>query len=144
MKISSSFPDNSFIPVEHSRNGGDISPPISIEDIPPSTISLVLICTDIDAQTGGFIHWLVWNLPRNTTNIVEGSVPSESVSGVTDWGENHWGGPQPPNGTHRYVFTVYALDIFLNLPQSSRAEDILIAIKSHILDSASVTGLYNA
>lgn len=144
MKISSSFTDNSFIPTKHSRNGGDISPPIIIEDAPVDTVSFVLICQDIDAsQKDGWNHWLVWNIPKDTKNIPESSLPIGSKCGTTDWGENRWGGPQPPSGTHRYVFTVYALDTILDLPESSTRTDVLKAIEKHTLTTANLTGLYS-
>ena len=44
---------------------------------------------------------------------------------------------------HRYVFTLYALDVHsLNLNGSFTGEDALRAMQKHVLAQASVTGTY--
>lgn len=144
MKISSDFNDNENIPSKYSRNGSDISPPLQFTETPPESKSLALICIDPDAsKPGGWTHWLVWNISPITTQIYENKVPLNSIVGINDWGENRWGGPQPPSGTHRYVFTVYALDTILDLPESSTRTDVLKAIEKHTLTTANLTGLYS-
>ena len=56
-------------------------------------------------------------------------------------------GPCPPwndSIPHHYVFTLYALDIE-KLPLSGRFSggDVIKAMKGHILDQASMTGVYS-
>jgi phosphatidylethanolamine-binding protein (PEBP) family uncharacterized protein len=39
-------------------------------------------------------------------------LPAQSTQGHTDFGSNQYGGPCPPPGApHRYIVTVYALDV---------------------------------
>ncbi len=90
---------------------------------------------------GTWDHWLVWNLPP-TTEIPEGSLPEGASEGVNSWGNNNYGGPCPPSGTHRYFFKLYALDQKLDLPSSTKKEELEAALKPHLLDEAILMGLY--
>lgn len=146
MKITSTaFGDGEYIPVKYSKNGGNISPPLSIAEIPDGTKSLALICHDPDAPIeGGFTHWVVWNIAPETTEILENSIPAGSVQGLSDWKTNTWGGPQPPSGTHRYDFYLYALDTDLNLPANTDRGGLEAAMGGHIIDTSKITGLYSA
>ncbi|HEY4718836.1 MAG TPA: YbhB/YbcL family Raf kinase inhibitor-like protein, partial [Anaerolineales bacterium] len=45
-----------------------------------------------------------------------------------------YGGPCPPQGsTHRYVFTLYALDTMLELESGANKRELLAAMEKHIL-----------
>ncbi|MCK4724548.1 MAG: YbhB/YbcL family Raf kinase inhibitor-like protein [Anaerolineales bacterium] len=48
-----------------------------------------------------------------------------------------------PGGKHRYSFTIYALDTFLNLPAEATMAEVLDAIEGHILTQAEVIGSYD-
>lgn len=146
MKISSSaFDDGGYIPAKYSKRGGDISPPLSIAEVPVEAKSLALICHDPDAPTpGGFAHWVVWNIPPSTMEIFENSLPTGSVQGISDWKTNTWGGPQPPSGTHRYNFYLYALDTDLNLPANTDRGGLEAAMDGHIIETVKTTGLFSA
>lgn len=146
MNLSSpAFGNGEMIPAKYSRRGRDISPPLNIEDIPAGAKSLALICNDPDAaKASGFTHWLVWNIPPSTQKIAEGSVPDGAIQGLTDWGENKWGGPQPPSGMHRYFFTLYALDSLLNIPSSSDKSALEAAMEGYVISSATLMGTYNS
>jgi hypothetical protein len=74
-------------------------------------------------------------------------VREEEVSGLGKNGKNSYGnygydGPCPPGGTHRYYFKLYALDAMLNLKAGLTKEDLLAAIKGHVLAEAQVMGKY--
>jgi Raf kinase inhibitor-like YbhB/YbcL family protein len=143
MVISSqAFKHNSFIPSKYTCHGDNINPPLEIKDVPKKAKSLVLIVDDPDAPSGTFTHWTVWNVSPTITQINEGSVPAGAVEGQTDFGESDYGGPCPPSGTHRYFFKLYALDIALNLTSEAEKRDLEKAIKGHILDEATLVGLY--
>jgi Raf kinase inhibitor-like YbhB/YbcL family protein len=52
-------------------------------------------------------------------------------------------GPCPPSGQiHRYVFTLYAVDVMLDLPAGARKDEILEAIDGHILAQTQLSGTY--
>lgn len=97
---------------------------------------------DPDAPVGTWVHWTIWNITPQTTEIPENSAPLGAFEGVTDFGKPGYGGPCPPNGTHRYFFKLYALDILFTLPQTARKADTEKAMQGHILDKAELIGLY--
>jgi len=142
---STAFVDGGFIPAQHSRNGGDGSPPLSIHGLPRKTRSIALVCHDPDApRAGGFTHWVVWNIAPDIDEIVSGTLPPHAVEGINDWGVHQWGGPQPPSGVHRYIFYLYALDTMLDLPTNTNRRGLEEAIQDHLLETATITGLFGA
>src|SRR5205085_6956118 len=110
-----------------------------IGNIPPKTKSLVLIVEDPDAMKGTFLHWSVYDIPP-TSKIVENSIPGKE--GINSFGKEHYGGPCPPSGTHRYFFKLYALDQELNLPPGATKDQLLKAMDTHILAQGQLMGRY--
>jgi len=139
---SSSFENNQPIPSKHTCDGENISPQLSINGVPEEAKDLVLIMDDPDAPGGTFVHWLVWNINPHTEIINEGIVPSGAVEGMNDFGKNSYGGPCPPSGTHNYHFKLYALDLFLDLDQSSRKDVLEEEMEGHIIDWTKLVGTY--
>lgn len=138
---STAFEHNKSIPSKYTCDGENISPPISIREIPEGTKSLALIVDDPDAPSKTWVHWLVWNIDPGTSEIEEGSAPA-GIEGTTDFGRTGWGGPCPPSGTHRYFFKLYALDSDLNLDSSATKEELEAAMENHILEQSELVGLY--
>jgi Raf kinase inhibitor-like YbhB/YbcL family protein len=137
--MSSAFKNNGLIPRMYTCDGEDVNPPLTIDGLPQGTKSLVLIIDDPDAPMGNWQHWTVWNITP-TNKIDETGVPG--IEGLNDFGKHSYGGPCPPSGTHRYFFKVYALDIKISLPISSRKKDIEKAMSEHILAKGELVGLY--
>lgn len=146
MNISSSaFKSGEYIPKKYSKRGGNVSPPLSFSDLPANTKSLALICHDPDAPgKDGFTHWVVWNINPEIKEIYEGILPAGAVQGTSDWNSHDWGGPQPPSGTHRYNFHLYALDKILDLPLETDRIGLEKAMSEHVIESAVLTGLFGA
>lgn len=143
MTLSSfAFKHNELIPKKYTCDGDDISPPLAISGVPAHAKSLALIVDDPDAPAKTWVHWTVWNITPQTTEISENSAPIGAFEGITDFGKPGYGGPCPPSGTHRYFFKLYALDILLTLPQTARKADLEKAMQGHILDTAELIGLY--
>lgn len=119
-----------------------------------------------------FYHWVLVDLPASRTEIAAGEfsdgitargkpgpeAPHGTRQGINDYtawfagdaemGGDYYGydGPCPPWNDeliHRYVFTVYALDID-TCPATGRfgGADVLEAIRPHVLAHASITGTY--
>lgn len=143
--LSNEFKDMGRIPSVHSYNGGNVQPSLLFYQPPKEAKSLAVICHDPDAHNrGGFTHWVVWNIPPDTTTLSPNNIPEAATEGITDWGTHGWGGPQPPSGTHRYIFIVYALDRLLHLPDTAGRAELLAKIQGHVLDQSTLTGLYDA
>ena len=145
MKISSpAFAENAKIPKACARLGGNRRPTLRIASVPANAKSLAIICHDPDAPgRDGFYHWTVWNLPPETTEIAADTLPNGAVEGITSWGRSGYGGPQPPFGTHRYQFFVYALNTVLGIPATTKPQALSAAMQLHIVDQAVLTGMFS-
>jgi Raf kinase inhibitor-like YbhB/YbcL family protein len=138
---SPAFQNEQRIPSKYTCDGDDISPPLAIENIPESTASMVLLVDDPDAPSGTWTHWLVFNIPRDVTRIGEGTIPI-GTRGNTSWSTTDYGGPCPPEGTHRYSFKIYALGTTLRLNEGASKQEVLEALKGHILAESELIGTY--
>jgi len=142
MKLTSpAFEEGASIPARFTCQGDDISPELSISNVTNHAKSLVLIMDDPDAPSGTWDHWLLFNIDSSTELIVEDSEPVAS-KGVNSWGRTGYSGPCPPSGTHRYFFKLYALDSGLDLTDGASKQDLLNAMKDHILEESTLIGLY--
>lgn len=139
---SPAFPHDGMIPKRYTCDGADVSPPLSIGDVPEKTRSLALIVDDPDAPMGTWVHWVVWNIGAGTTEIPENTVPPGALQGRNDFGKQKYGGPCPPSGTHRYFFKLYALNAPLALEAGATKAQVEEAMSGHLLGKAELVGLY--
>jgi Raf kinase inhibitor-like YbhB/YbcL family protein len=143
MQITSSqFKNGGEIPSLYTCDGSGFNPPLIFKDVPKDAKSLALIVDDPDAPSGTWDHWVMWNILPNTKEITENGTPMGAITGKNSWPANKYGAPCPPNGSHRYYFKLYALDIMLNLPLNSNSSDLQEAIKGHTLAEAELMGRY--
>ena len=132
--------------------GRNQSPQLTWSNFPPATKSFVITLFDPDAPTStGFWHWVVFDVPASVTTLRTGAGSSASPaahakSGYTDFGFSHYGGPCPPNGdpAHRYIFTVYALDIpaLEGVGPKSTAATVMFSLRGHLLAQGSLEGRF--
>lgn len=147
---SSAFKHNEPIPPKYTCDGEDVNPPLVFGDVPSGAKSLALIMDDPDALRGilrpgsgqAWVHWKVWNIAPEVTEIKENSVPKGAVESTTNFGDTSYGGPCPPSGTHRYFFKLYALDTTIDLSPIATKPELEAAISGHILAQAELIGLY--
>jgi Raf kinase inhibitor-like YbhB/YbcL family protein len=103
-------------------SGGNSSPPLEWSGAPKGTQSFVVTLFDRDERStpSGWWHWVVYDLPKGTSKLPMGAgaaqssvMPAGTRQGRTDLGEDAYHGPCPAKGDppHRYVFTVYALNV---------------------------------
>jgi hypothetical protein len=140
---SPAFTDGGAIPAKYTCDGDNVSPPLAWDQGPAGTAAWVLIAEDIDARL--WTHWLVVNLPVDTTSLPEGAsgnLPEAAIEGSTDFGPATYGGPCPPSGEHRYSFTLYALSERLELGAEVNAAPIRAAMFGKVLGEAKLTGKY--
>lgn len=143
MKITSSaFEHTTSIPKKFTCDGENINPPLEFSDVPEGTKALILIVDDPDAPGGTWVHWTVWNISPDAAGIVENSIPSGGIEGVTSFGSSGYGGPCPPSGEHRYFFKLFALDTELDLSTESDKETLEEAMVGYVIDKSELIGLY--
>ena len=174
----------------HVCLGSNHSPELSWSGAPSGTQSFAVICVDPDVPSVGdnvniegreidkdlprvdFYHWILIDLPANTSSLSAGQFSSEVTpcgkagpgaplgarqgindytawfAGDADMRGDYFGydGPCPPWNDlriHRYVFTVYALDVAkLAVAGKFTGDEALMALKPHVLAQASLTGTY--
>lgn len=147
MKITSdAFGPDGKIPCKYTCDGRNLSPPLSISDVPPETKSLVVILDEVEVpgryrKLDKDVHWLVFNLPQNVRDIPEGRQPDRSY-GMVETGKLKYHGPCPSEGEHLYRFKVYALDVELDLRQDATARQVTKAMAGHILTNAELMAKY--
>lgn len=129
--------------------GENISPELSWKDAPKGTKSFAITAYDPDAPTGsGWWHWVVFDISKDKFTLPTGFGNSESknaIQSITDYGKSGFGGACPPIGdkAHRYVFTVYALDIeTLGLDKNANPALVGFYLNSHTLAKASLISYY--
>ena len=102
---------------------------------------------DPDAPRGTFVHWVLFNLPPDTSVVRVGANIGRdfegACEGVNDFGDEGYGGPcPPPGGPHRYFFRLYALDSTLDLESGATKKQITQAMEPHIIEEADLIGTY--
>ncbi len=144
MEITSSGVDaNGKILPKYTADGDNCNPPLTFSQIPTDAASLALVLDDPDAPSGIFTHWLLYDMSPATLQIVEASAPLTGKAGTNSFGDQKYDGPAPPSGTHRYVFTLYALDTMLDLPDGADRKALLQAMDGHIVDHAELISTYS-
>jgi Raf kinase inhibitor-like YbhB/YbcL family protein len=146
---SAAFEEGGRLPPQYTCDGAGASPPLAWEDVPDGTLGFALICEDPDAPKGTFTHWVLFDLSSGSRELGEG-LPTEGVlsvgarQGTNSFGDVGYGGACPPPGDreHRYVFKLYALDTSLALEPGAGKEQLLDAIRGHVLAEAQLTGKY--
>ena len=143
---SEAFQNGADIPRKHTCDGGDVSPALSWTDPPAGTRAFALIVDDPDAPGGTWVHWVLYDLPANAKSVPEGiaadKLPAGAKQGVNDFRKTSYGGPCPPGGTHRYYFKLYALDAPTDLKPGATKQQLLAAMKGHVLGEAEMVGKY--
>ncbi len=145
------FANGEAIPAQYTCDGdASLSPEIRIAGVPEGAQSLALIMDDPDVpkeikQDGMFDHWVLYDIPPQTELIPQGE--SAGKAGQNGSGSPAYTGPCPPPqyepSEHRYVFTLYALDVAaLALGEAPTKAQVIEAMRGHVIAEASYTGRY--
>ncbi len=134
--------DGEPIDVRFSCDGENVSPAVAWEQPPSGTVELALVVDDPDAPGDGFVHWVVFGIPPDRTELETGNVEGLG-QGANDADGVGWTGPCPPEGeTHGYVFTLYALDAETGLQEGASLDELRAAMEGHVLAEATLTAPY--
>jgi Raf kinase inhibitor-like YbhB/YbcL family protein len=149
---SSALPEGVYLPHKYTCKDIDVSPPLQWSNIPQATKSFALILDDPDAIGGSFVHWVLYNIPSDTTSLEEnlphaGTLPDGSIQGTNDFGNLGYNGPCPQGAfgkVHNWVFSIYALDVKIKLPPGVTNAELMNIISKHILAKGILIRKYRA
>jgi len=135
------------IPEKYTCKGQNVSPSLAWFNNPVGVKSFALIMHDPDAPGGNWTHWVLYNIPAETISLPDvlpgqGGIAFSGDHGMNTAGNTYYEGPCPSTGTHRYFFTLYALDAALDFPASPDAATLTAAMQGHILAQAELMGTY--
>ena len=151
---SPSLTTGQMMPRDYSPDGRNVSPPLTWRNVPPGTRQMVVICQDHGAgNPPPWVHWIIYNIPASARGLPEGipfdaSDPMPAGLEGARQGNNNWGlpmyrGPAPPAGSvHEYDFTVFALDVALDLPPGLTRAELLRAIDGHVIGQGNMVPTY--
>lgn len=152
---SPAFEDGMVIPKRYARDGDDVSPPLAWHDVPESTKSFV-VTLDSPPEDGGRAHWLILDIYGSIRDLPEhvphqDSLPQWTHEGISvrqgrnDFGRVGYTGPLPSTEPpHNNLFTLYALDAQIHASPGCSKDELLAAMAGHILEQATLVGLYTA
>ena len=148
-----------------SMNEPNISPPLTWGGAPDGTQSFALLMhsTEPVGSDDPWIHWVMWNIPVEVTELAKGVEAVETLANGASQGLNGDGlvgyvGPCPPDmisefksiaGTgntnpkqeiEKYYFEIYALDTKLDLAAGATRDELLQAMDGHILAGGELVG----
>jgi Raf kinase inhibitor-like YbhB/YbcL family protein len=150
---SAAFQDQGRIPIQYvmpGAGGKNVSVPLGWTNPPAGTKSFALSIVDPHPVAKNWVHWLVINIPAQTTSLREGAskktMPPGAVELKNSFGDVGYGGPQPPGGTgeHPYVVTLHALSVEkLALDVNTNLAAFKKALEGKVLAAAEITGMYS-
>ena len=143
---SPAFQNGANIPVQYTCDAAGISPPLAWSGVPAGTQALALVVDDPDSPSGVFTHWVVYAIPPTADGLAENASKSGMPGGVkqgkNSTGNVGWMGPCPPNGTHHYLFRLYAINVAPELAAGAERSDVDNVDRGHVLAETTLTGLY--
>lgn len=152
---SPAFEDGSVIPPKFTQSVDSfVSPQLKWTNVPPNTVSFVLIAHDPDValekKTGDVLHWMAFNIPGTATGLPEGVPATAQMADGTIQAKNRRGavgflGPGAPavGPYHHYTFELFALDTKLSLDADATRADVLAAMDGHILGKGVLVGRFH-
>ena len=140
---SAAFSHGERIPSEHSRDGGNVSPPLAWRGVPPRAREIAVIVEDPDAPPPcPRAHWVIYGISPDT-RVLPAKRSALGVQGVSSHGTEGYTGPHPaPGRAHRYHFQVFALDTKLGLPPRRPREDLAQAMQGHVIAWGKIVGTF--
>lgn len=140
---SDAFAEGQAIPRRFTCDGAGDVPSLAWHGGPSDAKAQAVVVDDPDAPRGTFTHWVVLDLPPNTTSLTGGALPSGATQATNSGGRAGWYPPCPPNGTHHYRFTVYALRQPTGLGDGAPLDKALRAVETEALAWGRLVGTYS-
>lgn len=140
---SPAFHNNGRLPVRYTCDGAAVNPPLHWSGVPSRARSIAVVVDDPDASSGAYVHWIVFDIDPENTEIAEDTIPTGARQADGTNGAAKYAPPCPPRGErHRYRFSVYALDRRLRLPDGVSLKRALATIPEHTIAQGRLKGVF--
>jgi Raf kinase inhibitor-like YbhB/YbcL family protein len=131
------------MPAQYTCRGAKVvSPPLSWSGAPSAQVkSFAIVADDAQAPITPYIYWIVYDIGPTTSDIPQGRLPTGARQAMNSSGTIGYDPPcpaGPPGSSHRYRFTVYALDARLN-PHMTGLRATWSAIARHVIVAGRLT-----
>ena len=145
LKLTSpAFVNMGDIPIKHSCDGEDVSPPLSWEGVPDGCVAMAIIMEDPDAPVKTMVHWLIWNIDPKFHGLEEDALAGVigAFSSKNDFDTYGYYGPCLKSGSHIYQFKLYALSEKIDLKPDATKAELFAAMDGKILAISTLFGQY--
>ena len=131
--------DGGVFPLDNTGRGCDVSPKFVIHNLAPGAQTLIITLEDLSHPIKNFTHWVIWNIPAMAK--IPAAIPAAIQGAAYGW--RRYAGPKPPKGkTHKYRFTIYALDCRLDLGAFATKRKVLKMAAGHIVQQGSICAYF--
>jgi Raf kinase inhibitor-like YbhB/YbcL family protein len=131
------------LPKVYTCHGAGLSPPLQWSGVTAQRPkSFAIVVDDSEAPITPYVYWIVFDLNPNTVAIGQNQLPTGAREAENSEGKASYQPPCPkgPKGySHQYRFTVYALNIWLNLSNGESLPKVWTAIASHVIAAGRLT-----
>ena len=140
MQVSSVSFINGVLPHAYTCfSSHPVNPSLNWSGAPSGTKSVALVVDDSSAPITPNVYWVVFDISPATSAILQGELPPGARQARSSAGLAAYDAPCPSGTEHRYRFTVYALDTWLNLPQGTSLKSAWTAIAAATVGRGRVT-----
>lgn len=148
---SEAFRDREEIPVEFTRDGRNVSPPVRWSDLPAGTRELALIFEGVTPATQEpWVHWLAYKIPADWDGLPDGfkhqhepEEPLHLYHGKNSMDGDGYQGPQGTVGrTFRYRIRLLALDAPVAGPPGLDRKQFEQEVAGHVVGEAELHATY--
>jgi len=126
-------------PPTYTCDGESLSPRLKLKGLDAASVA-VMVTNPFEKSCCSFTPWIAWDFPP-LAEIPPGipregvvTFPVGCVQGMNDYGTIGYTAPCPPRGEMiRYQFKVYGLDAVLGLRPGAAKNELVAAMKGHVL-----------
>jgi len=138
MLTSPIFRGGSHLPVDHTCDGENVSPPLVFRNVPINAKSLAVKLTRESGKRDpkDKPHWTIFNLPPNLGGLPEGveELPPGAFRVKGPDGTDGYQGPCPTGYEATYLYWVFALDTMIDDPNG-----VELPLQGHTLEIGTQT-----
>jgi Raf kinase inhibitor-like YbhB/YbcL family protein len=142
LSLSGFWVDGGPLPPDSTCKGKGLSPDLKWTNIPANATELVLTVTDADASS--FVHWILAGIDPATPGLSQGKLPRGTVQTLNSSPTLGWFAPCPPQGTHRYIFSLFVLTAPSGILAGMDPADAIAGLQRPGIQHVAITGTASA